>query len=154
MARRKCERCHGEGWVTNTDIMKARTTKEKCKECGGTGYQDPDRLEIEAIKGKSFWIKKHKNDKLVSWAKVRLIPVMNAVTGERHLVWEIDHIETKKDYRCQGHAAKIIDKMKHAFKGEVKYIMTGWRDSSQEAKAMLKRCAFEREGDWLIWKRT
>lgn len=156
MAKTKCSECNGEGWRNEIDIMNARSKREKCKACGGSGYEDGDRLDVLPIPGKSFWLRRYNDHKLVSWAKVRLIPVMKQV-GQRalpsHMVWEIDYIETKKEFRRKGYASGIVDKMKHAFRGEVKYILTNWRDSSAEARAMLKRCGFTRDGEVLIWKR-
>lgn len=149
----KCPECKGEGKTTTLDVMQARSVTKRCSQCGGTGELDKEKdgLYVERIPGTPFWFQWYENDSMVSWAKIRVIPAMQY--GKRHLTIEIDHIETRKQDRRKGFATMIVERMKRAFDGEVKYIITGWHDSSAESRGMLTRAGFKREGAALVWRR-
>lgn len=155
MASRECPECKGEGKTTEIDIMKAKSVVRKCETCNGEGIiKERDGIFFEVLKGKPMFIELYEKDRLVSWAKIRFIPVIAQDTGERHCVVEIDHIETKKGFRRKGKASRLIDAMKNMAKGEVKYILTHWKESTPESKAMLSKNGFTRKGQHLVWKRS
>lgn len=155
MAERKCPECGGEGKKTEIDVMKATTRVRVCQTCKGEGViKERNGVFFEVLHGKPMWIELYEKDRMVSWAKIRLIPAMNDKTGEKHFVVEIDHIETKKGFRRKGKATKLLDAIKNMCKGEVKFILTNWKESTPESKAMLKRAGFERKGNHIVWKRS
>jgi len=144
------------GKIEKFDLMNAKKTFETCPVCHGAG-ELPDKREglyVERIPGMPFWIEWFEDDRLISWAKIRLIPAMS--TQSKHLVIEVDHIETKKKYRRQGHAKNVIAQLKGMFQeqGGVKYILTGWNDSSVESRALFESCGFVRDGKALVWTRN
>lgn len=160
----KCQKCNGLGYVERIDVMKAKTVKEKCVECEGSG-RNIDRencIRMLEIQCQTKVLQAVKEGKVIASLILWFFPffskdkkVMMAKTAKGMIPYyrvSIVKMNTVSKQRKKGVMSGLVAQLKaNPF---VLQIDTNIKDSTADGIRFLKKRGFVcMENNLLAWRR-
>jgi hypothetical protein len=108
-------------------------------------------IYVEPQTGTLLYFRRQVGGRIASTLMVIMIPVIKDGVS-RHIVAEIHNMWTKPRHRNNGYMGELVEAVKGSMRGQVRYIITSWNDSSKQGREFLLKRGFERKGSTLIWR--
>lgn len=106
-----------------------------------------DNVEIHVVQGELMYFVYKIEGKVACSAMV----VVRGMIDMTSMI-EIHNINTKEEFRRRGAAKRVVEAMKAAINGSVRYVYTSWKDSTKEGRKLMLSCGLEKFKDMLVWK--
>lgn len=159
----QCPSCKGLGYHSKVDFIKARTIKEPCKDCQGTGQviqKQTDGIRCGEIIAKSYVWQELKDNHIIAKLEIRIWPIMKdgkMVTvrpnplspGVVPLVYiELMRFKTNSAFRKQGIMHRLFT---HAFADpKVMWAICPLEEMTKDGRAFLEKMGFIIENEMMI----
>ena len=162
----KCPSCNGVGTLNTLDIMSAKTKRQPCGRCQGTGLvkeQQTDGIRCGEMLGKTYFWQHLKDAHVIATLEIRVRPIMidgiPQYTQDKTAMFkrdqqkircyvEIVRMNTKPGFRRKGLMAQLVGQA--CGDPKIEWAESSLEDSTPEGIELLKSMGFEIQGDKII----